>query len=638
MDFGPITHFMTGVLVPVSALHTERSEGIGEFSDLPELAEWCVDCNLDLIQVLPVNDTGDNSSPYSARSAYALHPVYLRIADLPEMPDLPAELRAEITQTVGRLRDHAERERRVFYWEVAAAKERLLRAIYDARAQEIAHDAALTEWADASPWIREYADYRRSVTADDQPFRYYAWVQFRVEQQFLTAARRVAELGVKLKGDIPILITEHSADVWARPAIFIPELRAGAPPDMFSRLGQNWDLPIYNWDEQTRRDYRWWKDRLAQAAKFYHAYRIDHVLGFFRVWSIPKDDATGTLGWFVPSRTLSVEELQHAGFDEGRVRWLAEPHLSTDELRGALETPLEALAPEVLEQIPNEPLYRFSSQIRGERDVLTAELPEADRTWLAEQYRDRALITTHDGRFAPAWFFRECSRYRQLADHEKAAFEELVARARHESEEMWEEHGRHLLRFMTESTEMLPCAEDLGVIPDSVPRVLSQLGIMGLRIPRWSRRWKEEGQPFIPPADYPFLTVCAPSVHDTSTLAGWWEENDARDLFWQTLGLGHHAPEHYDDRTAVALTRAILRAGSGMVVLQVQDILALVRRGWTDEHAAARINVPGTVNEENWSYRLPVPISRLRGSTALAAVVRELCQERRLKPLPAQQA
>lgn len=644
MDFGPVTNYLTGVLVPVSALHTERSEGIGEFADLPELAGWCRTCGLDLIQILPVNDTGDNSSPYSARSAFALHPVYLRLADLPEVAGgaTPDHLVAEIDQTVAELREHAEQCRRVHYRDVYNAKEQLLAKIYAACEPVIATDAELQQWTDASPWIHEYAAYRGwtenpdgPTEADPSVVRYYAWVQFRLEQQFLLAACGVAEQGVRLKGDIPILITEHSADVWARPEIFLPELRAGAPPDMFSRLGQNWDLPIYNWDEQARRDYRWWKDRLAQAAKFYHAYRIDHVLGFFRVWSIPANDASGTLGWFVPSRTLTVEDLSGIGFDRGRIRWLAEPHLSGAMLRQALETPIDDLVPTILEQIPNEDLYLFSSQVTGERDLLGASLPEGDRAWLAEQYRDRALIITLDGRYAPAWTFRDCSRYQELSDGEREAFEQLVARVGAESEAMWEEHGRRLLRFMVDSTDMLPCAEDLGVIPDSVPRVLAELGIMGLRIPRWSRRWNEPGQPFVRPSAYPFLTVCAPSVHDTSTIAGWWRENDSRDLFYQMLQLGDTAPATYDVATAVRVTRGILQARSAIVVLQVQDLLALASGAWRREDAQDRVNVPGTVNDENWSYRIPVPISVLRDSRELNQVVGELCDERRRRPLPA---
>ncbi|HUX51509.1 MAG TPA: 4-alpha-glucanotransferase [Spirochaetia bacterium] len=652
MRFPELNHYLTGVLVPVSALRSSHSCGIGEFADLPLLGTWCSEVGLELIQILPVNDTGTQSSPYSALSAFALHPVYIRLQDLPEIKECPPKL----AQKIAALRAATDPAARVKFPEVLSGKLEILKELFELCRDSIVSGEELRTWIQANAWIRLYAAFRHlkekndllpwfswqtmrdpSVTqietlwadpATSESLQFYAWVQMRLEQQLIRAAGELEALGVRLKGDLPILMDGDSADVWANRALFNLDLRAGAPPDMFSDLGQNWGFPIYDWRALERQEFRWWKERLRQADKYFHAYRIDHVLGFFRIWAIAARHSSGILGSFFPSSDITEEQLLAADFDPARIRWLAEPHIDRATIDGVLGTDATQLAAHCFEQIRNEDLYLFSGRIAGERDIEALHLEESRREGLLALFRNRALIRTGDTSYAPSWKFRDCSRYRSLSDAEKVRFEKLVAEHGAESEEIWEKQGLALLSFMNTTVPMLTCAEDLGVIPAAVPRVLEHLGILGLRIPRWARDWSAAGEPFVPPREYPFLTVCALSVHDTTTMREWWETEPTRELFWKALGFDSECPPVYDPSTAREIISGVLEAGSAICVLQVQDFFALSEALRIANSAEERVNVPGTYNSYNWTYRIQVTLEELMSHHAWNRLLRDIVSRR----------
>lgn len=655
MEFGDLKRYYTGVLVPVGSLRSANSSGIGEFADLPLLADWCLEAGLDVIQILPVNDTGGDHSPYSAMSAFALHPLYLRLTDIPEVEQVRRE-NEEVDERMRTLTEELEGSPRIRFDEVLEHKYAVLRAVYAARREDIRADASLRSWISENPWVREFAVYRcvkerqgeRSWVewsdlqspshADiealwEEPsmqsdLGFFCWVQYHADRQLRAAAEAVSERGVYLKGDLPILMAEDSADVWAHRDIFRPELRAGAPPDMFSRHGQNWGLPVYDWDVLASRDYDWWRRRLDQADGYYHAFRIDHVLGFFRIWAVPAEDVAGTMGHFHPSYLLSTEELREAGFDEARIRWLADPHIPGERLREELGEHAEAVVARALSRVGNEDLYVFTEGFR-EQDLLSLDLPGECKEALRGWYHDRALIRVSNDRFAPAWKLHDTSAYSSLSEEERSALDRLVRHARHVSEEMWEEQGRRILGLINGSAAMLPCAEDLGVVPESVPRVLGELGILGLRIPRWTRRWDEPGEPYVPLEQYPYLTVCAPSVHDTSTLREWWEREDEVDEFWRQLGFKGKRPTELTPELARKVIARIFETNSAICMLQIQDFFALSEDLRATDPADERVNVPGTTDETNWTYRLPVTIESLMEETVLNTEIRDLLDTRR---------
>lgn len=642
---------VTGLLLPLSALRTRDNLGIGEFADLPTLAEWCSRVGFRLIQLLPVNDSGDQSSPYSTLSALALHPIHIRLRDLPELEQTPR--RTALLRRITQLRRRFDGPGRFSYPEILDAKMQFLHEIFDLEHESITTDSRFVDYVTANRWVVRYAVFRalkdhyggRSWTQwpehtepdetlietiwNDEKLgpraRFYAWVQMHLAAQFAAAAERVAAKGVALKGDIPILMNEDSTDVWYQRDIFDRSLNAGAPPDMFSALGQNWRFPIYDWEKLADRDYDWWRIRLHEAERYYHAYRIDHVLGFFRIWAIPATDSSGISGVFKPQHGIDVNDLRSIGFDDGRIRWLAEPHLRGDELRSWIS---EAQIGELCTRIGEEDLYLFRDDLGGEAGIEAIVADSDAREQIINAHRDRALNTLGDGRYAISWNFRECSRYITLAPDEKERFEELVARTGALDNELWADHGRRLLSVMQESTDMLACAEDLGVIPEAVPRVLTDLGILGLRISRWAHDWDAPGQPLIPVDRYPELSVFAPSVHDTSTLRDWWENEEGREELWWASGRTDPAPARFDPGTAEHILRYFATATSRIVVFQLQDILALVSEFRTEDPRQERVNVPGSYNDFNWTWRMPVSIEEVASNETIREIAGSIVKTR----------
>ncbi|TVQ38247.1 MAG: 4-alpha-glucanotransferase [Spirochaetaceae bacterium] len=633
MKFPSYDHKLTGILVPLSALRSDDGIGIGEFSDLPLLARWCADFGAQIVQILPVNDTGGQSSPYSALSAFALHPIYVRLKDLPEVE--AAGLQADVEVLRARFAPLA----RLRYAEVLAGKERILRAAFDHQRDRIGRLPELQRWIAQNDWIRPYAVFRTIKEQNQNRFwhdwptmrdptpqqidrhweqgcgdgscLYYAWLQLRLEQQLQSAARAMENAGVALKGDLPILMSEDSADAWAHRDIFDPCFRAGAPPDMFSELGQNWDFPIYNWSRLADSDYDWWKRRLQQADKFYHAFRIDHVLGFFRIWAIPSAHFSGTLGYFSPSHYITRARLHSVGFDDGRIRWLAEPHVHGDAVRSSFAGQADEFIGRFFERLEDQDLFLFADHIDGEKSITGGGLSEAHTQRLLDWYRDRALLRVGDDSFAPAWLFRDCSRYRGLAEQEQRRFERLVQQANAAAERVWDKNGRTLLGFMNHTTPMLACAEDLGVIPDCVPGTLQELGILGLRVPRWAR---PDGINYRPISRFPEATVCAPSVHDTSTLRQWWEtevDDSERAAILTAHGINAALDREYTPQTAWRFIEALLQTSSRICMFQIQDVFATDALFRLPAAQDERVNVPGTFNDVNWTYRMPGTLEQL---------------------------
>ena len=660
MKFSGFSHYSTGVAVPVAALRGENDLGIGEFADLPKLGEWCKNSGLDFIQILPVNDTGSQPSPYSALSAFALHPAYLKLADLPELKGKKKtlqDLKKEIAEAGARL----DPQPRVVFHKIVETKLKFLRRLYDLAREEILGASDFSKWTEENAWLPAYCVFswlkeknggaswvdwkehrspsKRELEAlwekpeNREELLFYAWVQKKLEDQFRLAAKKLDELGVCLKGDLPILMSEDSADVWAHSELFRRDLRAGAPPDMFSEIGQNWGFPIYDWEALAKQDYSWWRERLKRADLFYHAFRIDHVLGFFRIWAIPEKEISGILGYFKPSKYITLEDLKARGYDEGRIRWMSVPHIPGNEIQRVFGVDTLWAQREWFQRIGSEDLFLFQEQV-SERFIKGLSLPPERRTALLNWYRNRALVEVSPGNYAPTWY-RDASRaYGSLNERERADFGDLVARYFRDSEAAWSAEGEKLLGFMKATTNMYPCAEDLGVVPDSVPLVLGKLGILSLKIPRWARRYKEAGEPFIPPRDYPYLSVCAASVHDTSTLREWWETEANREVFWAVLGLAGKAPEELRPEAAKQLLGGLLETGSVLAMFQIQDFFSLAEEFRVEDAAEERINVPGTVAATNWSYRFPMALSSLRDNEALSAVLRSLTEARRSRKQP----
>jgi len=727
MKFAHSGKYLSGIVVPLSALRSAEAPASGEFPDLARLGELASAWKIDLVQLLPVNDSGFQSSPYSALSAFALHPLYLCISELPEAKLAAAA--SYLAQSAALAEAHAGDER-LPYGPYLDAKLSILEGLFGSvYAAESGVDSVrgFAAWLEANAWVKAYAvfvelkrmnagkpwwewrSYRDPKPADIEALwsgdgvatsgfaaiyagttgkstaqrrarakgveeaasladstaaaatkavdlaalaefrkktRFRAWLQWRAEEQFVKAAKSLAKRKIALMGDLPILLNEDSAEVWSRRGIFKLGLAAGAPPDMYAEMGQNWGFPIYDWDEAEKDDFAFWKERLASAEKFYSSYRIDHVLGFFRIWALGEREHSGYLGRFVPDEFMSKAELQDLGFSPERVRWLSEPHIPTERLiEGAGDAAAAAEAREAaLDRIGNEELFLFKRSIKGERDIEAladrgvggwgaAGIPDRARFYLLAAWRDRVLFEFEPGRYTPAWRWRDASAWSSLTEGERSALERLAQKKRVAGEKTWEENGRKLLGFLKKASSMLPCAEDLGAVPDCVPKVLEDLGILGLRVVRWTREWEKPESPYVPLAEYPRLTVACPSVHDSSSLRGWWETEAEKPLVWKLVkeALGRDPgslPDKLDPAQTALLLEALARSNSTIVVYPLQDLLAMSQGIRPKDSAEERINVPGTVTDWNWAWRLPTSIETIASDEELAARVVGLSEAR----------
>jgi 4-alpha-glucanotransferase len=653
---------LIGAVVPLGALRGSGSIGVGEFPDLVEFAGLCAKMGVGLVQLLPVNDTGYQSSPYFALSVFALHPLYLKIGDLPEAGPFAARIKA--------LGGQFDKDARFAFEPILRAKMELLREIYGANKGEIAKKAAksgsLGVWIEENSWVKEYAVFRRLKEANeekgwkdwsshqhisakeiealwndkkllDEHF-FWAWLQEALAAQFSRAAKAVADMGILLEGDLPILINEDSADVWAHPEYFNRELSAGAPPDMYSPDGQRWGFPTYRWDVLEKNGYDWWRKRLKVVEKYYRAYRIDHVLGFFRIWASSQHDNTSALGWFNPYIPITKKEFSGLNFDDGRIRWLTQSHVPTGELWDALRSnwgghyneediavEAERTFTEALDRIGDEELWLFKDSITSEQDIIALGLHPAAQAYLIKAWHNRLFVEYEKGNYFPTWLRRDTRAYASLSEEEKEELEALIEKHRADSEKIWEKQGLKLLTMLKESTAMLPCAEDLGAVPDCVPKALTKLKILGLRVVRWHRDWETEGQPYYPFEDYPELSVCTPAVHDSCTLREWWEREAEQEVFATFIGVPA-LPRIYNPGAAKIILHKIAAAASRYRVFQIQDLLHLSPKWYAGDPASERVNVPGTLNEFNWTYRLPAPIADIAKDADLLNAVKELAE------------
>ena len=466
---------LIGTAIPVSALRSEKSIGVGEFADLAGFGDACVKLGIGLVQILPVNDTGFDSSPYAALTAFGLHPLYLRIEDINEAESFSDE--------INDIRNRFNQEIRFPYEALLRAKINLLKKIYGENKALIMASPELISWIDENPWVKSYSVFRQLKEANGEkswkdwaeyvnanPAQiaslweksdlregnlFWAWLQLNLDIQFTAAAESLTEKGILLEGDLPILMNEDSCDVWAHRENFHLELSAGAPPDMYSPEGQNWGFPTYNWDAQSKDNFSWWKARLKAAEKYYDAYRIDHVLGFFRIWSSRREDHTALMGRYIPYNTVNIKDLKKLKYDEGRIRWITQPHISTSDVwkanaSDAFDT--------VLDRIGEEELWLFNKSIKCEKDITSRNISDSAKGFLMREWGNRILFEYKEDEFYPVWYYRESRAYASFSGEEKKEFDALLNERNTESEAIWEKEGRKLLSVLIASSAMLPCA------------------------------------------------------------------------------------------------------------------------------------------------------------------------------------
>jgi len=664
MNFINFEKRIMGVAVPLLALRDIDTSGCGEFASLVALGDLAKEWNINLIQLLPVNDTGTGTSPYSALSAFALHPVYIRIEDVSWKGS--AESKKRVASMLSDLKSRHADNKRVSFEQVVMEKLAILREIWNQ--SKPAPLKQIEAFIKAQPWVKPYACFvvlksrnqnkpwwewseHRNLASDDiekfwndpellHELLFHAWLQMVAKEQFAAACNYIFSLGIDIMGDIPILMNKDSADVWYERRFFNLDYSAGAPPDMYATLGQNWGFPLYRWDMIEESGFAFWKNRLAYADVFYSSYRIDHVLGFFRIWAINNAEIDGYLGRFLPEYTIEYHELAAMGFDQARITWLSKPHIrasAVDEALSSLSFEAAVKTKSALfSQIGSEPLYRFNPAIQGGKDIQAilgdGEITDRVLSW----WRNRTLYEVEPGKFVPSWEYSRTTAWDTLSQNEKHVLEALFARRRGESLTLWENTGRKILGMVTGSVKMQAFAEDLGAVPPCVPTVLDELGIPGLRVLRWHRKWDEAGAPFIALDKYPVNAVACPSVHDSSNVRQWWEEEADKKAVWDLVCKaleavsikGTEAPETLEPADMVLFLKAFVTVASRFAIIPLQDLLACDVRYREENPADERINIPGTMHPCNWVYCMKPTLAALYADSEFSDVIRDIAKMR----------
>ena len=669
---------ITGVSIPLGAIATKKNTVIGEFTVLPDFAKFCKKAGLGIIQLLPVNDTGTQSSPYSGLSAFALHPIYIDLKQLPEFEALYSSDKKFAKNFDAFVKGNPyDGKSRYKYDEILNRKDEFLRALYETTsiAKEGKADAELEKWIKKNPWIVNYAVYKslkykymqaswKEWDAKDQNLSekeikarwtkasnqkenlFYAWTQMRAAEQFKKACDAVKKAGLLLKGDMPILMNEDSCDAWAIPGVFNQNLRAGSPVDNENPAGQNWGFPTYNWAYLKENDYSWWKDRLKSAEQYYSVYRLDHILGFFRIWAIPTRDTTAILGHTDPYVAIRREQFHNAGFDDGKIRWLSQPHVRTGSIEDITwnhETATKILE-KFCDRIGNEELWLFKKSIQGDKDIYESDLSalcqgDAEgrvKDVLSGYWKDRTFVEITPDNFVPIWTYSGTTAWNSLNYDEQGRLRYLIEEAEAKQNQLWETQSDEILSALTNSVNMIPCGEDLGANLPCLHPVMAKNNILSLAVYRWSRQWNiQPEQPYILFNNLPKLSVCTSSVHDSTTLRQWWDEdkggvNQFVRTYPQYFGIEgwdndakvRVANESYTPEKGLAYLTALASANSDFCIHPLQDFLSVSKKYWLDDSDAERINIPGTVSEFNWTYRIPALLEDISKDEELIAKIK----------------
>ncbi|WP_234111544.1 MULTISPECIES: 4-alpha-glucanotransferase [Chryseobacterium] len=631
-----------GVAVPVFALRSEHGFGVGEFPDLKILADWAKKTNLSLIQILPINDTTANfrwtdSYPYAAISVYALHPQYLSLENLEY--SLPKDL------VEGFKAEKAELNSLdlIDYEQMISGKWKYAKAVFQEAKEEILKDRKFKKFIkDQESWLLPYAafcvqrdkyktpnfnvwkthkkyiagkvaSFFSPKSKDYEEAMLHSWIQYQLHLQLKDAVEYTHNLGISLKGDLPIGIYRYSVEAWTEPELFGMDFQAGAPPDQFTELGQNWEFPTYNWEAMKENGYQWWKNRFKALEQYFDAMRIDHILGFFRIWRMPMSATQGILGYFYPAVPVKMEEFHARNIPFNYERY-CKPFINEQVLCDYFGEEREAIHNEFMHSHFNG-TYSLKEEFDTQRKLKDyfEENPHpledqlislcANVLFLQEDKGNEGLV------YHPRFNIDKTDSYKYLSDGEKQAIYDLYIDYFFKRQDgLWYQNAMEKLPMILNSTNMLICGEDLGLVPDCVPQVMDRLGITALKV----QRMPSDNSPWYNPKNVGYMNVVTASSHDSSTLRQWWHEDRTltQKYFNQQLGQYGTAPWNLEPELAEMIMKQHLYNEAMLAVFPIQEYFA------TDPHLAnpemenERINEPA-VFPHYWRYRMHLNLEDL---------------------------
>lgn len=652
---------LAGTQVPVFSLRTRKSAGIGDFGDLKTMIDFVASTGQKVLQLLPINDTTithtwTDSYPYSCISVFAIHPQYADLHALPELKDAKARAEAEKTRAELNALD------KIDYEKVNDFKINYLRQIFNQEGGKMMKTAEYKAFfQDTELWLVPYAQYsylrdkngtadfnqwpdhqvwdeaERKALADPKTAAYknvafFYFVQFVLDRQMQEAHEHAKTKGVILKGDIPIGVNRNGCDVWTEPKYFNLNGQAGAPPDDFSANGQNWGFPTYNWFEMLKDGCQWWNRRFQNMARYFDAYRIDHVLGFFRIWEIPVHSVHGLLGQFAPALAMSREEIESYGlhFQEDR---FTRPFITDWVLDRVFHERAGEVKEKYLDRLDDE-RYQMKPEVDTQRKVeaLFADATDEKELWLRDGLY--ALISdvlfvrdhTNPGVFHPRISAQLDFIYESLYDNDKAAFNRLYNDYFYRrNNQFWYQEAMKKLPKLVQATRMLVCAEDLGMVPDCVPWVMDELKILSLELQSMP---KDPSVKFGHLSRNPYRSVCTISSHDMPTLRMWWDENIQRTQEYYNTMLYRQgpAPHPLPGWLASDIISRHLTSPSMLCILSIQDWLATDEALRLPDADAERINIPANP-KHYWRYRMHLNIEDLAADKRFVQSITEMISQ-----------
>ena len=645
VQFASMSRKIAGTAIPVFSLRSEGSYGVGDFGDLKKLIDWAEQTHQQAVQILPINDTTItntwmDSYPYNSISIYAFHPMYIDLRQLGKLKDKEAAAAFEEK----RLKLNALPQ--IDYEAVNEAKREYIRLMLLQTGKKVLASADFKKFfKENEHWLLPYAAFSHlrdlygtpdfSQWPEHQVYdakeiaamcstesecyekiAYYYYIQYNLHIQLLDAGNYARQKGIIFKGDIPIGISRNSVEAWIEPYYFNMNGQAGAPPDAFSTNGQNWGFPTYNWDVMEQDNYLWWQKRFRKMAEYFTAYRIDHILGFFRIWEIPTHSVHGLLGQFVPALPMGEEEIQSFGLPFQK-DFMTRPFINDDILNRIFgekatfikETFLQNIHDDVWEMLPEFDTQRkVEAWFADKKDEENVSLREGLYTLISNVLfvPDRKNPSTYHPRIAVQSDFI----FERLNDHEKDAFNRLYNHYYYQRHnQFWYGEAMKKLPMLTQCTPMLVCGEDLGMVPDCVPWVMEQWQILSLEIQRMPKNPAHE---FGHVWEYPLRSVCTISTHDMATLRGWWEEDPELTANYYNKVLGHwgEVPATAPGWICEDIIRQHLECPSLLCILSFQDWLSMDEDIRYPDVNAERINVPANPRHY-WRYRMHLTIEDL---------------------------